>query len=212
MATQQKASELEFPSTLSGGINGINGINDIMIEQDPPTLSLSDHLDFSSDYSGLTRVMKLDLLTLPQFNVTYIARCLTVKERLKILCNIHHRFRNFVLQPQCFPDMSFFPIRDSEQYAPTILSTNGDYGITYVEINIFSKHPFIQRVALLAGMWNFKCDLWHNIDWPSNINIESLQLTLDFNYSHNEINLESPPKLIEINNNNNNNNHKEDDE
>eukprot|EP01084_Bolivina_argentea_P213065 362010_1 len=147
-----------------------------------------------------SRIMKLDLATLPQFNVTYISRCLTVSERLNIIAKVHRRFRNFIYQPQCFPDMSFFPVQDDERYQPKILSSNANHGITYVEINIFSQHPFVQRVALLAGMWNFKADLWNQVDWPSNINIESLQLTLDYTSSASSVHLDHHPSLTNNNN------------
>lgn len=140
--------------------------------------------------------MKLDLMTLPQFNVTYITRCLTVSERLTVLAHVHPRFHDFVLQPQCFPDMSFFPV-DTAEMSPKIISQNGSSGITYVEINIFSKHPFIQRVSMFAGMWNFNANLWNEMDWPLHKNIESLQLTLDYKTmtSQNDIYLDEPPQL-----------------
>eukprot|EP00486_Rosalina_sp_Unknown_P005604 CAMPEP_0201571208 /NCGR_PEP_ID=MMETSP0190_2-20130828/13874_1 /ASSEMBLY_ACC=CAM_ASM_000263 /TAXON_ID=37353 /ORGANISM="Rosalina sp." /LENGTH=223 /DNA_ID=CAMNT_0047995611 /DNA_START=187 /DNA_END=859 /DNA_ORIENTATION=+ len=108
---------------------------------------------------------------------------------------IHPRFREFIFQPQCFPDMSFFPVSDESMHSPKILSSNGHCGITYVEINIFSKHQFISRVALLAGMWNFKADLWNKIDWPHTVNIESLQLTLDYTSTVEAVHLDGPPRL-----------------
>ena len=163
-----------------------------------PSSSSATSSATSSDLSlsHKPRIMKLDLITLPQFNVTYISRCLTVSERLTIMTCIHPRFHQFLLQPQCFPDMSFFPVSDdASMYAPKILSSNGCCGITYVEINILSKHPFISRVALLAGMWNFKADLWNRIDWPLNVNIESLQLTLDYTSTVASVHLDHPPRL-----------------
>lgn len=136
--------------------------------------------------------MKLDLITLPQFNITNIARCLSVTERLRIMSMIHPRLRAFVYHPQCFPDMSFFPVDDHDQFDPKILSSNGSCGITYVEINIFSKHRFVE-VALMAGMWNFRADLWDTLRWPHQVNIESLQLTLDHGTDSAEIHLNCPP-------------------
>ena len=108
---------------------------------------------------------------------------------------IHPRFRDFLFQPQCFPDMSFFPVSDESMYSPKILSSNGCCGITYVEVNIFSKHPFISKVALLAGMWNFKADLWNRIDWPLTVNIESLQLTLDYTSTIDTVHLDHRPQM-----------------
>eukprot|EP01084_Bolivina_argentea_P231726 390692_1 len=111
---------------------------------------------------------------------------------------IHRRFRDFVFQPQCFPDMSFFPVHDGSLHAPKVLSSNGSCGITYVEINILSQHPFIQRVALLAGMWNFKADLWNEIQWPSATNIESLQLTLDYTSNIENVYLDRAPRRQQV--------------
>jgi hypothetical protein len=141
-----------------------------------------------------SRVMTLNLITLPQFNVTFITRCLSVSERLMIMACIHRRFRNFVLQPQCFPDISFHPI-DDDTYDPTIISI-GISNIAYISINMFSQHPFIKRVALRAGMWNFPASLWNGMDWPLNINVESLQLTLDSRVleSLHDIHLDRPPR------------------
>lgn len=158
--------------------------------------STSNTQSSSSDFtfSGKPRVMKLDLLTLPQFNVTYITRCLSVSERLTVFAHVHRRFYDFVLQPQCFPDMSFFPV-DTTERAPKIISANGNAGITYVEINIFSNHPFVQRVSLFAGMWNFNANLWNEMDWPVRKNIESLQLTLDYKSNQSDIYLDEPPRL-----------------
>lgn len=124
------------------------------------------------------RVMELNLVTLPQFNVSIITRMLSVPERLKIMVAIHPRFRDFVYRPQCFPDLSFTVDETGQAYAPKILSANINNGITYVEINIKSKHPFVRNVALLAGMWNLQAETWSKTDWPSVINVDSLQLTL----------------------------------
>ena len=170
------------------------------IDTEPSTDKISDSPSLSFNSAALAsksqpRVMQLDMLTLPQFNVTMIARCLLVHERLCVLAHIHRRLRHFVNQPQCFPDMSFFPVDDDTQFSPKVLSANGNCGITYVEVNILSRHPFVSNVALLAGMWNFKADLWSSIDWPCRVNMESLQLTLDFTSNVMDIDLARPPRL-----------------
>ena len=183
-------------STASFEMNCGNGINS------SSTTTSSSSSDLSLSHKP--RVMKLDLITLPQFNVTYISRCLTVHERLNILPLIHPKYREFLYQPQCFPDMSFFPLNDSTMYDPKILSSNGKNGITYLEINIHSKHPFVERVALLAGMWNFKADRWNKTDWPINVNIESLQLTLDYASQTRYLRLDIPPQQAQLDTHNNN--------
>eukprot|EP00485_Elphidium_margaritaceum_P023518 CAMPEP_0202712262 /NCGR_PEP_ID=MMETSP1385-20130828/36151_1 /ASSEMBLY_ACC=CAM_ASM_000861 /TAXON_ID=933848 /ORGANISM="Elphidium margaritaceum" /LENGTH=526 /DNA_ID=CAMNT_0049372233 /DNA_START=51 /DNA_END=1631 /DNA_ORIENTATION=+ len=176
-----------------------------------------DDLSIDTDISSLSGPggIQFDLLTIPQFNVTYISRCLSVAERLTVLACTHRRFYEFILQPQCFPDMSFFPQENSSLHAPKIMSTNlnnGGMGITYVQINIWSKHPFVQRVALLAGMWNFKADLWNMMKWPTPLNIESLQLTLDYTSCASSIHLDKLPHHDDANNNANNSNNDDDED
>mmetsp|Transcript_39967 Transcript_39967/g.49365 ORF Transcript_39967/g.49365 Transcript_39967/m.49365 type:complete len:569 (-) Transcript_39967:50-1756(-) len=171
--------------------------------------------------SNDTNEIKLELITLPQFNITNIIRCLPVTERLRVFVLVHSRLYDFVMTPQSFPDVSFYPIHDDQMYDPKIISGNPN-GITYLRINVFSQHTFVKKVALLAGMWNFKVDVWNTVDWPINAQLESLQLTLERSSKSKIINLREKPCLKNINkyesthviipnnekryNNNNNNN------
>jgi len=124
------------------------------------------------------RVMKLNLLTLPQFNVSIIIRFLSVTERLTTMTAVHPRFRDFVYRPQCFPDLSFTLDDGGQTHAPQIRSANLNNGITYVEINVDSNHPFVCNVAFTAGMWNLKAETWVKTKWPAVMNVDSLQLEL----------------------------------
>ena len=91
----------------------------------------------------------LTLQTLPEFNITIVARCLEVNDRLTAFACACSRFYRLVLQPQCFPDMSFFPTDDRRKHQPRILSATGASGITYVEICIHSTHPFVRKGTFL---------------------------------------------------------------
>lgn len=88
----------------------------------------------------------------------------------------------------------------TESVKKRILAVTHTASITYVEVNIKSRHPFVRKVAAVAGMWNFKAEVWQSLHWPTKLCIESLQLTLEAGAlpTNSVLRLDSAPEVTQM--------------